>query len=217
MSVALTLVFLGVSLGGERCFASETCAAVFRFFDMNSESAIPTWFLAALWLLASAMAAVVASQTQAAKRWGVGYWWALSALCVLLSANEVASILDFLARLLADAIAGESGNQNPFRILVILAALVLGAVFVPLLTHLSADVRRILLAWGGLLLFSKIVVGGGGLFLAGEAGLVLDRAGVDYLVAAREFGAMLSAVVLVNGLMLQASYGRFDLRLTFRP
>jgi hypothetical protein len=65
---------------------------LYHWFALGAEGGIPTWFSAALLLVATATLAVAALDARDAGRPFVGHWLGLAAVFVLLSVDEVAQI-----------------------------------------------------------------------------------------------------------------------------
>jgi len=216
-AVLLSGAYLALALAGESCRASISCMELRLILDLNGEATLPVWFSVLSWIIAALMAFGIALQTSAGKRWGAGYWWGLGAVCLFLSADEAAMFHESIGVLLSATIKTGGPLLYSWLLYGFAASFVFGLLYLRLLCRISPHVRWLLVAAGAIYLTGAL--GFEMLGAAAESGAVDFVFGWrwTYLIVAEEFCEMLGVIVLINALMLQASFGRFDLRLQFRP
>lgn len=138
-----------------------------RLFNMDGDSALPTWFSSSLMLTASVLLGIIATvKTRSADRFR-WYWWGLAAGLFYMSADESASIHEMMNRAgHALPIHAEGLLQAPWVIFGIAIALVVALTYLRFLLALSPAARR------GFLL-------AGTCFLAGALGVEMVSAAVS--------------------------------------
>lgn len=128
------------------------------WFDVGNENNLPTWWNAALLMVAAALASVVACVSwngRRAKSPGTAVWWLIGLLLAALSLDEVASLHERLGRLADAALPGHGFTYAWLAVGIPMAlALLTGTVFVT--RSLAVVPRRLLLA-GLLVLFAGAV------------------------------------------------------------
>jgi hypothetical protein len=163
---------------------------IIEMLDVDEEANVPTWYSAALLAGAGAMAWLMGQNADADRR----YWYALAALLIAFSLDEVAGFHEHANRL---RVGGVFESLAYFWVVPAGALVVFtGAVLVPFLRRMNPRLRAGVMAAG------IVYVGGAlGLELV-EAAVLIQPGNIETLTkeavaTAQEFMEMLGAILFI--------------------
>lgn len=133
--------------------AYPALAEVYRLFDNQSENNLPSWYNAALWLVAGLIIAFIARRSASFTK----TWWAFAVICVYFSIDETIGFHEHL-EILGQSIGNDAGVGLPFAWVIPAAiiAVVIAVVFLRLIWSLPNKARYGILLAGAVFVTGSI-------------------------------------------------------------